>query len=1098
MLDNKNTQDPNYIQPSSPLGLGAIESAEAAQARALQQAIPVDAGEFLQSIYEEDWMLSWALQGKTEFAPDPNYQLTQDQFDELVQDIPEEYHDFVDDTVSLAHAQDVRQKVLRSVDNEKKLASWGWSGVPLRIAMNALDPGAILVTAATEGVAAPLIWGNKATRLGRAIRSAAGAGASNAAIEAYISAHSETRDAYDILYATTAGIILGGGMGAVSRVGNEAEIDAALENLSKAAQDASEAEAVLKFKEVFGVEDGPPSAGAAVNQFEPPQQVINMRSDTDAVAEALGDTEGAFMGNFRIDMAAYLLNSDNHLVKFLGKELQEDSVGARKGRKTTVEDSADLLKINNMKRKFVSFYSIYGKAYKDWAKESNVGFFARQKNNNRQTFGELVADAIERPEGQYPEPVVRAARRQAQIFKELVEEARAAGVTGFENIPSDLRYFTHRWNKGRFAQANTAYGGANIRKLLTQGLVKGSADLDEEAASLIANAMHRKITESAQGMDSGFQRIFTADSRDVLRQIVEEEELMEPGQLDRLLDLFEGRPENVPARARRRLVFDMEHSEQFFNDRTRQWEVLSVNDLTERDAEQVFTSYVSEMTGRIALAQKGIKSDTDFNALMQRAKDYAANEGTAEVRDKNVARIEKEELVARTLYNMIIGRRAPLAGDPNSTVMKIDLLFMDYNFIRLMNQVGFAQMAELGNAVQIGGIKGILQAVPEFKGMLKRARNGELEDDVLAEIEAATGIGGDRMINYSINREQDFGLFPEASDRRLSDRVINRINSVMMPLKRGTADISGMAPITLALERMAARVAVQTLTDAAFGIRKLGQGLTKAGTEAATRRRLQSLGLSDEMAEKVFRNIRDHSDTVNSTLFRNKKIKRINMEKWDQDAQDAFTVAISRWTRRSIQQNDVGSLALFMTRPMGQMISQFRTFMIVSYGKQLLHNIAMNDAKAYYAMMMSSLVASMSYAAQTQVRSIGMSEKERKKYLEERLTVKELAKAGFARSSWATFFPTLIDTPISFFDDPVFAYRTTGLATNAVQGIPAIDLLFGGFDDFQRFTRTAFDEDKRVTQGQVKALASLAPFQNALGIQNMLNAALEDFPTRSR
>ncbi|MAL84465.1 MAG: hypothetical protein CMF11_09045, partial [Idiomarina sp.] len=184
MLDNQNTQDPNYIQPSSPLGLDVIESAEAAQARALQQAIPVDTGEFLQSIYEEDWMLSWALQGKTEFAPDPNYQLTQDQFDELVQDLPEQYHDFVDDTVSLAHAQDVRQKVLRSVDNEKKLASWGWSGVPLRIVMNVLDPGAILVTAATEGVAAPLIWGNKATRLGRAIRSAAGAGVSNAAVEA--------------------------------------------------------------------------------------------------------------------------------------------------------------------------------------------------------------------------------------------------------------------------------------------------------------------------------------------------------------------------------------------------------------------------------------------------------------------------------------------------------------------------------------------------------------------------------------------------------------------------------------------------------------------------------------------------------------------------------------------------------------------------------------------------------------------------------------------------------------------------------------------------------------------------------------------------
>jgi hypothetical protein len=137
---------------------------------------------------------------------------------------------------------------------------------------------------------------------------------------------------------------------------------------------------------------------------------------------------------------------------------------------------------------------------------------------------------------------------------------------------------------------------------------------------------------------------------------------------------------------------------------------------------------------------------------------------------------------------------------------------------------------------------------------------------------------------------------------------------------------------------MAARIAVQTLTDVAFRSRKLSKA------------RLAGLGLSEEMSEKVFNQIKKNAITQPSTLFRNRKIKAINLAQWDDtESRDAFTVAIARWTRRSIQQNDVGNLNLYMTSTMGQILTQFRTFMLVSHAKQFLHNIKANDFKAYSA-----------------------------------------------------------------------------------------------------------------------------------------------------
>ena len=1032
-------------------------------------------GDAVSAAFQEDNMMSYLFRENPEYEPDPDFRLDDETYDEYTKDVPEEYRDFIIDAVSPAHALELRNRVLQSMENEKTLAAYGWGGVGLRVAASILDPAAIGVSVATEGALAPAVWGGKATRLARAFSGATGAAASNAAIEAYLVSQNQTKDPYDILYAATAGLFLGGGIGYF----RGAKPDEFTKALGKVADDTNKAQvsdAVQAVQARMGTEETLVSAdeinrsvGAAENPMSRPVQIDDLRTSMDEYDELVRDPAEAVFGKARFDMTGMLKSSKLRGVRYLGNILGEDSVGFNKGGEA-LESTADIIKTNGMKGTLAQYYRTYERTYRDWAKESGVGYFRSKFGTTRKQFGELVARAIEQPGLPVSAHVRAAANEQARLFSNILSEAKRAGVKGFDEIPEDLTYFTHLWDAYKFQSISTRYGSDKVSAVLKVALSRGLAGVDEELTDKIAKSMTKKLRKKALGMESGIARAFTTDSKDVLRDILIEEDILPAADADRLISLLETRPEGISPRAKSRLKIDINAAIDVGNGN-----VLRVTDLMERDAEQVFTQYTNQMWGRIALAQKGIQSDADYTRLIDRVRAEAGDLGLT---DEDIA---GDIQTADVLYNMIMGRPSPLVDNPTGGFARFSRLLQDYNFIRLMNQVGFAQVAELGNALSLGGWRGILQNVPEMRRMLKRARNGELEDDVLNEIEAAEGIGADRMIHQAMNRHDAQDLFIEGRGD-----WIDKASFAIQPVKRIVADLSGMAPITLALERMTARIAVQKITDLAFGARRISM------------QRLRGLGLDDDMANRVFSQIRENAATTPSTLFRNRKIRRINLAEWaDEDARDAFIVALARMTRQSIQQNDLGNLNKYMTTTMGKLITQFRTFMLVSYSKQFLHHVAARDAQAMFSMMYSVAFAGLSYVAQQQVNAIGR--KDREDFLEERLSGTEIAKAAFQRSSWASLFPAVIDTGARFVrEDPVFAYgRTTGLAANIVSGIPAVDLGNKLFETTSGLAGQLTNPDFQWSKSQTRAANSLLPLQNALGIKQALNKLVEISPETS-
>ena len=102
----------DFLTPSKPVAVETPEFqafAKAERQREIEAQKPeVSFSDFIGASIEEDWMTSYAFQNKEEFAPDLNYLkegIDQELYDELTAGIPENYHDYLEDTVSEAHAR---------------------------------------------------------------------------------------------------------------------------------------------------------------------------------------------------------------------------------------------------------------------------------------------------------------------------------------------------------------------------------------------------------------------------------------------------------------------------------------------------------------------------------------------------------------------------------------------------------------------------------------------------------------------------------------------------------------------------------------------------------------------------------------------------------------------------------------------------------------------------------------------------------------------------------------------------------------------------------------------------------------------------------
>lgn len=211
-LPSQNTNWVNATQRQLPPTFSQVAEAN----RAAEKAREND--KVMQTAVENEWMLyggQRALErNTTEFAKQEGYEVPEQTKDDLSKEYGYEIAQEI--TKDVVSPEDLNYRMANAKSDKERnqvLARNGFAGFSAQLAAAAFDP----VGWAASLVAAPVAGAIKVGRVGRILKTAAIAGAENAALEAVVNQGDYQRSADDVLVAAGFGMIMGGTIGMATR-----------------------------------------------------------------------------------------------------------------------------------------------------------------------------------------------------------------------------------------------------------------------------------------------------------------------------------------------------------------------------------------------------------------------------------------------------------------------------------------------------------------------------------------------------------------------------------------------------------------------------------------------------------------------------------------------------------------------------------------------------------------------------------------------------------------------------------------------------------------------------------------------------------------
>lgn len=1044
-------------------------------------------GDLAKAAFQSESTTAWLFQSPPETDRNPEWSLSHSRAESDLKAMgadPKTYGPWLTEAHSEENYGAVKEAITKDIRQQTMLNEAGFTGTAMRVGVAMLDPVELSVDVAAAAVAPQFVGAKRADRLYRAINAGVAGGAGGLAAGAVGAAVNPHQNATDALYGSVFGLGVGGVVGALSR--NPATLTEAVRFQAVADQARRHADGELPAINMGS------SAGAA--QAPTQKSFLN-----DEALEFVGDDEiekSAFLGA-RVDLSAQMDKSPNTLVRIIGG-LVNDGVGKKNGAVNGVAASEE------QGRYWTVWAGDYMKTYRpaldDFRARHSSSFMDGPKverDFNEQVYHYIVDRRPGRSE-RYDPAVVKMGNHQAKLYREIGEMAQnpfiregmtGDSVKGFEQWAANQHYAMRRWDADKLVEITKDYVDGTIKDLIAGAIRKANADMEETLIDSLSKGFTRAITNRAHGLDDAAVRAMGGDDIETLMEVLTLDGGLSRADADAVLHRFKKTSDaGVDARAKHRLLLDetFRLDNVLRNDGTLDEEGLGILDLINTDASTNFLSYARHMSGIIALSRyrfkdpsngdlliNGFRSDSDFEHYKQLVRRRGAeliSEGkmTKEGVDKDIANIDMA-------YSAIRGR--PVHAGENTDFGWWSRAIRKMNFTRIMNQVGFAQISEIGATVGTLGFKAAMSQVPAVRRMM--GQNGEtiLKSGLANDLETWVGVGTERLLHRNNYQIDEMTGSVEAGAGRWRDRIdraLNRANNV-------TAEVSGMRQANVMLERWTAASIIQKFSDmAASG----GKGMSKA--------RLADLGLGPEMTDRIMKMFGEPGNfEFASGLITNKKVTRAHFGKWaDKEAREAFLAAVDRMTKQIIQKNDIGNMIPWMSSPAAKLLMQFRSFMVGAYTRQTLKSLHFRDAPALGAAIGTMAMAGAAYVAQTKVQSIGRDDG----WAEDRLTWKKIGTASFARAGVSSIVPMLVDTSMyAGGQNAVFSHtRTTGQVSNMFFGNPTT----GGLDDIVQAGRAVAGlfEGREWSQEEARAIPRILPFGNMILPVTVLNSMINDMP----
>jgi len=788
--------------------------------------------------------------------------------------------------------------------------------------------------------------------------------------------------------------------------------------------------------------------------------------------DRLDVTPNVAFAKARGDKSSVLRRSESPFMRSVSEKFAEEAVGNVDSSRSII--TADLVKHNYAMTTETLFYKNYAPAFEKFMKEvKGKKLVSKYVIQDRLEFSNLVSRAVRGEIIDVP-GVAEGALATRKVLKKILDDLKKEGVEGAAEVLNNPNYFPRKWSIGRMQEMQDKVNYVPFINFLKNSLVRGSQNLSDVDGLKIAKHIWKVVNTNKFGDGFSIDRLLYTTDADELRTLITDSADLDADEIEDLVQalLKPGRDKATAVpRLRRRASFDENYEETIDGIK------IKFTDLLDNNTEGLMGSYIEQMSGQIALARIGIKSRQDYTKILNKVKESYEIPEIAKKYSTGVGKKRKafELETLDTIYKNIIGipTEKNIQGGTSTVLRNL----RKYNYVNVFNQVGFSQIPEMGNVVNAGGIRAMVKYMPEFKKIMSRAKDGKLKNEFLDEIETlVSGTGSNRLVDSTINRTDDFAGVTTK---------VGKIEKTLDVAARVTSDFSGFHAVDMASRRLAAITSFDKLAMYATGKLKLDKAALK---------RYRNIGFSDSELQGVFESIKKNATFIEGGLT-GRKIRRFNIDKWeDQDLANKMSLYMSRHIRRVVQENNYGEmLAIGTDSGLGKTVLQFRNFVITAYSKQLLHGLHMRDFTVFASAMTSTFIAGLVYVAQTHIQAIGKSPEEKQDFLDKRLSYLSVGKAAFQRSTYSTLLPTFIDTiKDPFGSEPLFNYRSSGLEINLVTGNPTYRLFEKGYGALKSVGTAIADDEYDFSKQSLYKLKAIAPYQNMLGITNILQYLIDD------
>lgn len=1097
-------------------------------------------------IQEQDHMANWAeyTLRKQGFGADPAFRLDPKKVKADIAGMDEAWNEELFE----ANSQDEYDFILDAgkkwTAREHEIAQMGGAGVAARLILNITDPTMVALSLGGEALI-PAAFAAKGTRLARILKTGSAIGALNAAAEGAYMGLNPTTDIADVGTAFALGLVFGGVSGGLKGSGIGQELSAQ----GKKIIDVNETKPIpVPFGDVTdhprtmfnrkptapvgSVTDSPKKLFNRQREITPvsPTEQANYatynagsvgaagnpeaRAPLTTTYQAIESVEGGYgtLDRARMDsVGAARRASDSNWMKQGFSSILSDGVGSRSADDMHVSENAASLRMQrNVDVAQHNWFKLITPEFRKWKARNAPGFFNR--GDAKGVFMHGVGDYVEWNPAKSGhrdfDPEIKAAGDRFRLMmRDTLRELKRTGVKGYENIPEDPFYFPKYLDNKNVSDiilrtvktGNHGGGWEGLVDVVANAIKRNSPNIDPALLARFAKGYMKRLAQATYGMSD--ELTLVSNSLDGLISHIHE---IIPGidEVDaRALARTLHRDPAGDPRTMSRAGLDYQHKTNVWMDDGKGGQELrevSVGDFFVKDAEFSVMRYARSAAGKVALAETqirdgkgnivmdGLRSQADIERLKQNIReDYATLNTSGGHADLDQMKADTDKL--DWAISLVDGSYQDLHN--GATGKKLMRRIMDYNFIRLMNNMGINQVQEFVGIYNQWGARAMFKGIPGFKRIINTMGDKVKADQIVREMQGIMGLGDDTIFDKSTFR-YDHELWNESRSGTLGHVADRGIKWG----KEKTLSISGMKYINAGLQQWAMKSAVMRFDEMSkHGLAALQRGgQIDKFFKGRDLQRLKSIGLRDEDIKEIFNHfqntvIRAADGTIDSMNFAN----------WNPNVRVKFSDAIYRATHKAIQMNDPGELAKWMQGDVAKFVLQFKSFLLGAYTKQTLYGLRHMDSRQVTSWFMQLAAGSLTYYGMAKMKQLAFSNEQQAEADEAgKLGWQDVILQGIARTPAATLFPTAIDNVASLYTDPIWAQsRASGQATGGLDSLP----ITGALSSLNRTAKGIYGsvvDDREMTQAEKLGFVNSGPFSNWLPLATFLKYLTNDSPTK--